>query len=80
MAEQLVGCGFNEVLNNSLTKVSYYDGCETFKSETCVKLMNALSQDLGVLRQTLLFGGLECISRNSNRRMTDLRFFEYGNC
>ena len=80
VAEQLVGCGFNEVLNNSLTKVSYYDGCETFKSETCVKLMNALSQDLGVLRQTLLFGGLECISRNSNRRMPDLRFFEYGNC
>ena len=80
VAEQLVGCGFNEILNNSLSKVSYYEGGETYKAENCVKLLNPLSQDLGVMRQTLLFGGLECISRNSNRRMPDLRFFEYGNC
>lgn len=80
VAEQLVGCGFNEILNNSLSKVSCYEGGETYKAENCVKLLNPLSQDLGVMRQTLLFGGLECISRNSNRRMPDLRFFEYGNC
>ncbi|MCH5174367.1 MAG: phenylalanine--tRNA ligase subunit beta [Prevotellaceae bacterium] len=80
VAEQLVGCGFNEILNNSLTKVSYYEGCETFKAENAVKLMNPLSQDLGVMRQTLLFGGLESISHNINRRMPDLKFFEYGNC
>lgn len=80
IAEQLVGCGFNEILNNSLSKVSYYENGETFKAENCVKLLNPLSQDLGVMRQTFLFGGLECISRNTNRRMPDLKFFEYGNC
>lgn len=80
IAEQLVGCGFNEILNNSLSKVSYYENGKTFKAENSVKLLNPLSQDLGVMRQTLLFGGLECISRNTNRRMPDLKFFEYGNC
>lgn len=80
IGEQLVGCGFSEILNNSLTKVSYYEDFETFKLENAVRLMNPLSQDLGVMRQTLLFGGLECISHNSNRKMSDLRFFEYGNC
>lgn len=80
VAEQLVGCGFNEILNNSLTKVSYYEDGETYPLTNSVKLMNPLSQDLAVLRQTLLFGGLECISRNSNRKMSDLKFFEYGNC
>ena len=81
IGEQLVGCGFNEILNNSLTKTSYYDNMETVcKSENLVRLMNPLSQDLGVLRQTLLFGGLESISRNTNRKMADLRFFEFGNC
>ena len=80
VAEQLVGCGFNEILNNSLTKVAYYEEGETYKLENCVKLMNPLSQDLAVLRQTLLFGGLESIARNANRRMPDLKFFEFGNC
>src|SRR5574344_3991 len=80
VAEQLVGCGFNEILNNSLTKVAYYEDGETYPLTNSVKLMNPLSQDLAVLRQTLLFGGLECISRNSNRKMSDLKFFEYGNC
>ncbi len=80
IAEQLVGCGFNEILNNSLTKTSYYDGFETLKAENLVRLMNPLSQDLGVMRQTLLFGGLECVSHNINRRMADLKFFEFGNC
>ena len=80
VAEQLVGCGFNEILNNSLTKAAYYDGNETFKSENLVNLMNPLSNDLNVMRQTLLFGGLESIAHNANRKSADLRFFEYGNC
>lgn len=80
VAEQLVGAGFNEILNNSLTKIDYYKTLKTFPEETCVHLMNPLSQDLGVLRQTLLFGGLESISHNANRKRPDLKFFEFGNC
>ena len=81
ISEQLVGCGFSEILNNSLTKTSYYGDMETVcKPDNLVRLMNPLSQDLGVLRQTLLFGGLESISHNINRRMPDLKFFEFGNC
>ena len=80
VAEQLVGCGFNEILNNSLTKAAYYDGNETYKPENLVNLMNPLSNDLNVMRQTLLFGGLESIAHNANRKSADLRFFEYGNC
>ncbi len=80
ISEQLVGAGFNEILNNSLTKGAYYDQTETYKAENCVHLLNPLSQDLCVLRQTLLFGGLESISRNVNRRRGDLQFFEFGNC
>lgn len=80
IGEQLVGCGFNEILNNSLQKASYYEGMESVKAENCVRLLNPLSQDLSVLRQTLLFGGLESIQRNSNYRMPNQRFFEFGNC
>lgn len=81
VAEQLVGCGFNEILNNSLTKSSYYDGSlNVYTTETTVKVMNPLSADLGVMRQTLLFGGLESIVRNANRKNPNLRFFEFGNC
>mgnify|MGYP002517211657 CR=1 FL=1 len=80
ISEQLTAQGFNEILNNSLTKAAYYDGNETFKSENLVNLMNPLSNDLNVMRQTLLFGGLESIAHNANRKSADLRFFEYGNC
>ncbi len=80
VSEQLVGCGFNEILNNSLTKASYYEMQETCKAENCVRLLNPLSNDLSVLRQTLLFGGLESIARNANYRMPNQRFFEFGNC
>ena len=80
VGEQLVGSGFNEILNNSLTKVAYYDGLNNYTQETCVKLINPLSADLGMMRQTLLFGGLESISRNVNRQNQNLRFFEFGNC
>lgn len=82
IAEQLVGCGFHEILNNSLQKVSYYTNGsqQTYKAENCVRLLNPLSQDLSVLRQSLLFGGLECIARNTAHRMPDQRMFEFGNC
>ncbi len=79
VSEQLVGCGFNEIMNNSLTAAGYYDGLETYKSENLVRLMNPLSNDLNVLRQTLLFGGLESLQRNISRKFTDLSFFEFGN-
>ncbi len=80
VGEQLVGAGFNEILNNSLQKAAYYDDLQSYKAENCVRLLNPLSQDLSVLRQTLLFGGLESINRNVNRRRADLQFFEFGNC
>ena len=80
IGEQLVGAGFREILNNSLQRGAYYDGLESLKAENCVRLLNPLSQDLSVLRQTLLFGGLESIARNISHRSADLSFFEYGNC
>ena len=80
VAEQLVGCGFNEILNNSLTRAAYYDNLESYPSKNLVMLLNPLSADLNAMRQTLLFGGLESISHNANRKNADLKFFEFGNC
>ena len=80
IAEQLVGCGFNEILNNSLTRAAYYDGLEFMAPQNLVMLMNPLSNDLNAMRQSLLFGGLESINRNANRKNADLKFFEFGNC
>jgi len=80
IAEQLTAQGFNEILNNSLTKVAYYEPLEQMPLAQCVKIMNPLSSDLGVMRQTLLFGGLESIARNANRKNSDLRLYEFGNC
>ena len=80
IAEQLVGEGFREILNNSLTKEAYYDNLSTYKAENLVRVMNPLSSDLNVMRQTLLFGGLESIAHNANRKKANLRFFETGNC
>lgn len=80
VAEQLVGCGFCEIMNNSLTKSAYYEGLNTYPAEHLVRIMNPLSSDLNVMRQTMLFGGLESIAHNANRRNPDLRFFEFGNC
>ena len=79
IAEQLSAQGFNEILNNSLTRVAYYEKLEQMPLSECVKIMNPLSQDLGVMRQTLLFGGLESIARNANRKNSDLKFYEFGN-
>lgn len=80
ISEQLVGCGFNEILNNSLTASAYYDELETYASTNLVRLLNPLSADLNVMRQTLLFGGLESMQRNISRKITNLSFFEFGNC
>ncbi|MBQ7684595.1 MAG: phenylalanine--tRNA ligase subunit beta, partial [Bacteroidaceae bacterium] len=82
ISEQLVGNGFNEILNNSLSKLSYYAENELniYTLDSTVKVMNPLSSDLGVMRQSLLFGGLESIVRNANRKNPNLRFFEFGNC
>ncbi|MDR0866563.1 MAG: phenylalanine--tRNA ligase subunit beta [Candidatus Symbiothrix sp.] len=79
ISEQLTGTGFNEILNNSLTSGAYYDGLTTFPKEHCVLLRNPLSADLDVMRQTLLFGGLESIEYNRNRKNPDLKFYEFGN-
>ena len=80
IGEQLVGCGFNEILNNSLTKAAYYEGLEnSFKTENLVRIMNPLSSDLNVMRQSILFGGLESIAHNVNRKNPNLKFFEFGN-
>ena len=80
IGEQLVGCGFREIMNNSLTKTAYYTELNRYTEETTVKVMNPLSSDLGVMRQTLLFGGLESVARNVNHKMPNLRLFEFGNC
>ena len=82
IGEQLVGSGFNEILNNSLSKLSYYveNELNIYTLDSTVKVMNPLSSDLGVMRQSLLFGGLESIVRNANRKNPNLRFFEFGNC
>lgn len=80
IAEQLVGQGFNEILNNSLTREAYYDGLKSYLPQHLVRVMNPLSSDLNVMRQTLLFGGLESIAHNVNRKQANLRLFEFGNC
>ena len=80
VSEQLVGEGFREILNNSLTKEAYYNDLTAYPTDRAVKLLNPLSSDLNVLRQTLLFGGLESIAHNANRKNANLRFFEFGNC
>ena len=80
ISEQLCGCGFNEILNNSLTCSAYYDNLSTYPVSHCVMLMNPLSADLNCMRQTLLFGGLESVEHNAKRKNGNIRFFEFGNC
>ncbi|MBR1923047.1 MAG: phenylalanine--tRNA ligase subunit beta [Paludibacteraceae bacterium] len=78
VSEQLTAQGFNEIMNNSLTRAAYYSNGTW--GETCVRVKNPLSADLSVMRQVLLFGGLESIQRNVNRKQQNLRFYEFGNC
>ena len=74
VSEQLVGAGFNEILNNSLSKSAYYAD-----TQNLVHIMNPLSSDLNVMRGTLLYGGLESIEHNAKRKNGNCRFFEFGN-
>ena len=76
----LTSNGYTEIMSNSLSKASYYEGSETYPAERCVKIMNPLSQDLNVMRQTLLFNALEAVELNVNRRNANLRMYECGNC
>ena len=80
ISEQLCGCGFNEIMNNSLTRSAYYSDLTAYPEKNCVRLMNPLSADLNVMRQTLLFGGLESAEHNMKRRRGNIRFYEFGNC
>ena len=76
----LTSNGYTEIMSNSLTKASYYEGSKTYPVERCVKILNPLSQDLNVMRQTLLFNALEAVELNVNRRNANLRMYEVGNC
>ena len=78
IADFLAANGFVETMNNSLTKSDYYAKLKTFPEEKCVRIMNPLSSDLNVMRQTLLLNGLEVIAYNINRQITNIKTFEYG--
>ena len=79
ISEQLTGAGWAEILSNSLTAESYYADLAEYPSDHAVRLLNPLSQDLALMRQTMLFGGLEAIAHNANRRNPDLALYEFGN-
>lgn len=78
VSDFLAANGFVETMNNSLTKSDYYSKLKTFPEDRCVRILNPLSSDLNVMRQTLLLNGLEVISYNINRQITNIRTFEYG--
>lgn len=78
IAEHLVAQGLSEIMNNSLTKSEYADFTDDLDVKDNVSLLNPLSKDLGAMRQTLLFGGLETIAYNVNRKSSDLKLFEFG--
>jgi phenylalanyl-tRNA synthetase beta chain len=80
ISDYLASNGYFEMMTNSLTKASYYENKSFWNDKNSVKILNPLSTDLGVMRQTLLFGGLESISYNVNRKQQNLKMFEFGNC
>ncbi|GAF03869.1 phenylalanine--tRNA ligase subunit beta [Saccharicrinis fermentans] len=80
IANQLVAQGFNEIMCNSLTKPSFYEKQERYPEKNVVALFNPLSNDLSGMRQSLVMGGLESIVHNINRKNSDLKIFEFGNC
>jgi len=80
IADLLTGAGYQEIMCNSLTKASYYDQLTSYPAANNVLLANPLSSDLSSLRQSLLFGALESVQHNRNRRNADLKLFEFGNC
>ncbi|MFI3321439.1 MAG: phenylalanine--tRNA ligase subunit beta [Rikenellaceae bacterium] len=81
VASQLLsGNGFNEIMSNSLTKADYYAQSELYPLDSCVKILNPLSNDLNVMRRTLLYNALEAAMLNANRRRTNVKLYEVGNC
>ena len=78
VSDFLAANGFVETMNNSLTKSEYYSKLKTFPEDRCVRILNPLSSDLNVMRQTLLLNGLEVIAYNINRQISNIRTFEYG--
>ena len=80
VADMLSSMGFTETMSNSLTKAAYYEDLKAYPAENCVKIMNPLSADLGVMRQTLLFNMMEAVQLNTNHRQADLKLYEFGNC
>ena len=78
VADYLAANGFNEIMNNSLTRSTYYSGNSEFPFEQCVRMLNPISRDLDVLRQTLLYGSVESMVFNQNRKQPDLKMFEFG--
>lgn len=78
-AQLLVGQGFNEMMANSLTAEKYLELSEQLNKDYAVGMLNPLSSDLAVMRQTLLYGGLAAVAYNLNRKQGDLRLFEFGN-
>ncbi|WP_194852140.1 phenylalanine--tRNA ligase subunit beta [Nonlabens antarcticus] len=79
IAQQLIGQGFTEMMANSLTSSKYHELTDQISPKNEVKILNPLSNDLSVLRQSLLYGGLEAVAFNLNRKQSDLKFFEFGN-
>lgn len=79
ISDQLTATGFNEILNNSLTAEAYYAESEEYPIDTCVRLLNPLSNELCLMRRTLLYGGLESLAHNINRRIDNLLMYEFGN-
>lgn len=79
ISNQLTAEGYHEIMNNSLTACAYYEGLDTMPASCCVRVMNPLSSDLNVMRQSLLFGGLESLARNINHKNPNLKMYEFGN-
>ncbi len=80
VSDFLTSRGFTEIMSNSLTKGAYYEGLDSYKAENCVRILNPLSADLNVMRQTLLFNAMEAVELNANRRNGNLKLYEFGNC
>lgn len=80
ISDLLSNKGFHEAMSNSLTKSSYFENLDAYKAENTVKILNPLSSDLDALRQTLLFGGMEAVIYNENRKNQDLKLYEFGKC
>jgi phenylalanyl-tRNA synthetase beta chain len=78
VGDYLANNGFVEIMNNSLSKAEYYDNNADFDSKNNVVLLNPLSKELNVLRQTLLYSGMECIVYNINHKIKNQKLFEFG--